>query len=580
MRNPVDPVTLEIMRNTLPAIANEMAAALKRTSYNMMIYEVCDFCTALLDSTGRLLAQNVGGVSHFVADLGVVIEDAVERYGVDGFEPGDVIITNHQRVAGQHLNNIVIYMPVFFDGALLGFAVTRAHWIDVGGMSTGFGAGPMIRDPWLEGLQIDQLKIFEKGNLNQTLHRMIRDNIRFPQSSLGDMRAQIAACKLAASRVDDLCRKYSPETVLAAIETIMDESETRCRAAVAQIPDGVYEAESFYDDDTVRPNEPVRIHARVIVQGSDMTIDLSGCSAQRQGGINARTLAAARVAYKALTEPQAPVNEGAFRALTTIIPEGNMMMARFPAPMGAWSLVLPTVVDTIFRALAPALRDHLPAAHHGLLGGSVTFIGERSDSGEGFVVQSLEGGGWGGAAARDGESACVSVCQGDVRNSPIESIELKTPVVVEERALRPDSGGPGLRRGGLGVQVRVRNLVEGRWNLARSRRQKCPPWGLWGGKPGGVAEYLLKRPGDAEFSAVDSVMHSVPAGSEVIVLTGGGGGWGEPGLREIERVVEDVRNGWVSVAAARSDYGVVLDPDTLAVDPDATRALRGMGAPA
>jgi len=573
MRSAIDPVTLEILRNALPAVANEMAADLKRTSYNMMIYEVCDFCTALLDKKGRLVAQNVGGVSHFVADLGVIIEDAMNCYGEAGFAEGDVIITNHQRVAGQHLNNMVIYVPIFFAGTLMGFAVTRAHWIDVGGMSTGFGAGPIIRDPWFEGLQLDQLKIYEAGVLNDTLYKVIRDNIRFPQSSLGDMRAQIAACRIAIARFVDLCAKYSPDTLLAAIDAIMDESEIRCRNAVARIPDGVYEAESFYDDDTVTP-EPVRVHARVTVRGTDMVIDLSGCSAQRQGGINARTLAAARVAYKALTEPQAPVNEGAFRALTTIIPEGNMMMARFPAPMGGWSLVLPTVVDTIFKALAPGLKDELPAAHHGLLGGSVTFIGERTAEDPGFVVQSLEGGGWGATSWRDGESASVSVCQGDVRNAPIESIELRTPVIVGERSLRQDSGGPGMRRGGLGVQMRVRNLVKGKWNLARSRRQKCPPWGLAGGRPGGIAEYLLKAPEDLDFSPVDSVLRLVPEGAEVIIRTGGGGGWGPPEQRDIALVVEDVRNGWVSVEAAERHYRVVMDPETLAVDEPATQRLR------
>ena len=174
MPQTLDPVTLEILRNTLPALANEMALDLKRTSYNMMIYEVCDFCTALLDNKGRLMAQNVGGVSHFVADLGVIIEDAVARYGEGGFKPGDVIITNHQRVAGQHLNNIVIYTPFIYKGALIGFCMTRAHWIDVGGMSTGFGAGPMVTDPWMEGLQLDQLKIYEDGKLNDTLYRIIK----------------------------------------------------------------------------------------------------------------------------------------------------------------------------------------------------------------------------------------------------------------------------------------------------------------------------------------------------------------------------------------------------------------------
>jgi N-methylhydantoinase B len=198
----LDAVTLEVIRNALPAVANEMAADLQRTSYNMMIYEVRDFCTALVGLEGELISQNVGGVSHFVADLGVIVTDGLKRYGKAGFKPGDVIITNHQAVAGQHLNNVVIYAPYFYRGELLMFTMVRAHWIDVGGMSTGFGAGPTVADPWMEGLQLDQLKIYEAGALNETLYRVLKDNIRFPESSLGDMKSQMAACRLAARRMN------------------------------------------------------------------------------------------------------------------------------------------------------------------------------------------------------------------------------------------------------------------------------------------------------------------------------------------------------------------------------------------
>src|ERR1700729_2616706 len=186
-KNRLDAVTLEVIRNALPAIANEMAAALQRASYNMMIYEVRDFCTALVDPKGQLISQNVGGVSHFVADLGVIITDGMKRYGEKGFAPGDVIITNHQAVAGQHLNNIVIYMPYFHRGELLMFAMVRAHWIDIGGTSTGFGAGPQGAEPWVEGMQPHQDKIHQKGELDETLYRGIKDNIPFSESSLGDM---------------------------------------------------------------------------------------------------------------------------------------------------------------------------------------------------------------------------------------------------------------------------------------------------------------------------------------------------------------------------------------------------------
>ncbi|HZT50994.1 MAG TPA: hydantoinase B/oxoprolinase family protein, partial [Stellaceae bacterium] len=454
----LNPVTLEVVRNALPAIANEMAADLHRTSYNMMIYEVRDFCTALIAPDGALVSQNVGGVSHFVADLGVIIQDGMAQYGARGFAPDDVLITNHQRVAGQHLNNIVIYMPYFFEGELLMFSIVRAHWIDVGGASTGFGAGANVQDPWMEGLQIDQLKVYEAGKANATLLKILRDNIRFPDSSLGDMRSQIAACRLALRRLDELFRKFGRDTMLEAIRQIFKETETRCRAVVAAIPDGVYEAESFYDIPV--PENPLKLclHARVTVAGGDMTIDLSGCAGEQKLAVNSRSLAGARVAYKNLTAPLDPVNEGSFAALKVIIPEGSIMMARYPAPMAAWSTIVPTVVDTIITALAPAIPDRIPAAHHGQLGGSVVFFGTHPKTGKRFVVQSLEGGGWGGRPHEDGESASVSICQGDVRNTPVELQEIKYPFLIEEHRLRPDSGGVGRHRGGLGLALTYRCL--------------------------------------------------------------------------------------------------------------------------
>src|SRR5207253_2300908 len=219
---------------------------------------------------GELICQNVGGVSHFVADLGVIITDGMQRYSKDGFAPGDVIITNHQAVAGQHLNNIVVYTPYFHRGELLMFAMVRAHWIDVGGMSTGFGAGPTVADPWVEGLQLDQLKIYEEGKLNETLYRVIRDNIRFPESSLGDMKSQMAACRLAARRLDELFNRYGGDTLLAGIAQIFDETEQKCRNVVSRLPDGVYAASASIDDDGVLRGEEVPIHVKVTVEAGDM----------------------------------------------------------------------------------------------------------------------------------------------------------------------------------------------------------------------------------------------------------------------------------------------------------------------
>jgi N-methylhydantoinase B len=569
----VDPITLEVLRNALPAVANEMSLDLQRSSYNMMIYEVGDYSCAILAPDGALVAQNTGGVSHFVADLGVVIRDGVERFGTGGFAPGDVILTNHQRVAGQHLNNVVVYTPIFHAERLVGFAAIRAHWVDVGGMSTGFGASGLAFDPWGEGLQLDQVKAWEAGVPDDKLLKLIADNIRFPEASLGDLRSQVAACRLAERRMGDLYDRYGAEVVESAVAAIFQQTEQRCRLAVQAIPDGVYTAESRLNGDPSEP-EPIEVRVKVTVSGGEMEIDLSGCSGQRRTGVNGRTLAGALVAYKALTAPTDPVNEGSFAAAQVVIPEGNVMMARYPAPMAGWSQILPTVVDTVLHALADAIPERIAAGHYGILGIPLVFFGTDPRTGRRFVSQSIEGGGWGGRPAADGESASVSICQGDVRNSPIENMELKVPLLVEERGLVPDSGGAGLHRGGLGISMRVRSLAEGRWNLRQSRRRGLPAWGLRGGAAGGGSDNLIRRPGEDEFQSVDAAHVNAPADTVVIQTSAGGGGWGPPEDRDPQRVLADVREGYVTPHAAREQYGVVLTGDGRQVDAAATAALR------
>ena len=565
-----DPVTVEVVRNTLAAIADEMALDLQQGSYNMMIYEVRDYCCALVDKQGRLLSQNVGGVSHFVADLGVIITDAVERYGADGFKAGDGFIMNHQRVAGQHLNNVVTYTPIIIDGELFAFAMTRAHWSDVGGMSTGFGARGAGMDAWLEGLQLDQLPLIRAGVYDENLLKVISDNIRFPDAAMGDMRAQFAACRAAEQRLTELVERYGVADVQSAIESVFESTEARCRNVVASMADGVYHAHSRLDHDFAELDVPVEIDAVVTVDGSDMTIDLTGCSETRKGSINARTLAGAYVAYKALTTPDEPVNEGSFNALKVIINEGNFMMAKFPAPMASWSVALPTVVDTVITALADARPDQIPAAHFGTLGGSFAFFGVDPARGS-FVAQGIEGGGWGGRPTEDGSSASVSVCQGDVRNSPVEALELRFPMRVEKRSLREDSGGPGKHRGGLGMVTEITNLVEGTWRLSMAGRHLDPPWGLWGGHDGPPGGHALQQPGD-EFKPVNGRVTAAP-GSVARIFTGGGGGWGPPLERSVEELAEDIRRGYVSPEAATSVYGLVLDA-TGQPDPEATERRR------
>ncbi|MFC2012415.1 hydantoinase B/oxoprolinase family protein [Chloroflexota bacterium] len=574
MDRKLDVVTLEVVRNALPAIANEMSYVLQRSSYNMMIYEVRDYCCGLIDTEGNLLSQNTGGVSHFIADLGAVITDGIDKYGLDGLKPGDVIITNHQRVVGQHLNNVVIYTPFYFDGEPFAFPIIRAHWVDVGGMSTGFGAGNAALDPWMEGLQIDQIKLYEEGKLDEKVWQILRDNIRYPDESLGDLTSQLAACRLAERRLEELLKRYGRDTVQEAINHIFIQTEARCRSVVQEIADGVYESETLFDGNRLDGGEPIRIKVKVIIERGDMTIDLTQCSLQRRAPVNARTLAGARLAYKAITTPLEPVNEGAFRALKVIIQEGNFMMAKYPAPMASWGRAIPSVVDTILKALASVMPNKIPAGHLGILGNTVVFFGTDPKTEKSFVTQSIEGGGWGGRPWEDGESASVSVCQGDVRNAPIEKMELKWPIIVESRELSQDSGGPGKFRGGLGMATRVKNLIDGFWNLADQGQKEHPPWGIWGGKPGVTSDGFLRLPGESEFKSVDVIRHWVPANTEAILVTAGGGGWGDPLERDPEKVRSDAIEGYISLRAARDDYGVVIGQDTFEIDREGTALLR------
>jgi len=572
IRKRLDPVTLEVIRNAMPAISNEMSYDLQRTSYNMMIYEVCDYSCTLLDTDGTLMSQNIGGVSHFIADMGVVIKDGIARHGLDSFKPGDVLITNHQAVAGQHLNNIVIYTPFFLDGKLTAFPAVRAHWVDIGGLSTGFGALG-AGDAWSEGLQLNQLKIYEAGKPDNKLLQVISDNIRFPQAAMGDLRSQIAACRLAERRLEELYRRYGADTIAQAMEIIYSEAERKCRAVVETIPDGVYEADNYIEAPGAK--EPiVHIHVRVTVSGSDMEIDYTGSQAQTAGNNNSRTLAAAYIAYKGLTTPLEPANEGSFRALKAIVPEGCIMMARFPAAMADWASPLPGAADAVLKALAPAIPDRIPSGHFGYMMIGRSFTGYDPRRGRNFVLQSIDGGGWGGRPTQqDGPSASVGMCQGDVRNAPIESIEQKCPVIVEERGLQPDTGGPGKFRGGLGIRLQVRALEEGRWGLPPHRRCYYPPWGLWGGKPGRGGANWVKTPEDAEWKPNSIYRLPVTRNTVIRAETTGGGGFGDPLDREPERVLADVLNHYVSRKGALEDYGVVITDDD-AVDAAATATLR------
>ncbi len=550
----VDPITVEIIRCALRAAANEMSVVLKKTAYNMMIYEVQDYCVAVLDDEGRTMSQNEGALPIFLADLGVAVQDGIEVYGKDEIHPGDVFLVNHPEICGQHLNNMAVYTPFFWEGKLLCFLAVRAHWIDVGGGSTGFGSSN-TRDVYEEGLQVRSVKIYKKGEPNREVLRLIEDNIRFPESSLGDLRAQIACCRTGEQRLTEICRRYGHARFQEAVAIIWDQTDRIVRQAVRAIPDGGYEARSFLDDDGRILNKTIPIKIKVVVQSDELTVDYSDISDQVPGFINCGAsggMAAARVAFKALTSPLCEVNEGSFRSLKVILPAGKILSARRPAPIGGWSLSLPTVLDTILRALAPALPERIPAAHKGDMGGYAIF-GTIAKTGRHYVCQNIVGGGWGGRPFEDGVSSAVSICQGDVKNTPIELQELYYPLLYECHTFRCDSGGAGKFRGGSGVELRVRPLEDG--FLSRNTdRIKCPPWGLLGGMEGTVNETRIQRNGIEEILPGKFSHFAINAGEAVTLFTAGGGGYGDPAQRDPTAIRRDIRFGYISVSQAEKDY--------------------------
>jgi N-methylhydantoinase B len=574
---PADAFTAEVIRTALVAITDEMKTNLMRTAYNMIIYEAEDFTVGLFDADGRTLSIGLG-LPMFIRGLSDSIIAKLEFWGRDNIHPGDILLTNDPAIMGSHLNHMIFTTPIFNDGELVAFASTMAHWQDIGGQ-----LGGMTRDLYTEGLQVPFVKIFKAGVQDPELTAMIRANVRNPELMMGDMRAQIAALRTGERRVADLLRKYGNDAFRQCVDLIYEQSERIARSAVSEIPDGTYEADSYMDDDGVAAGRPIPIRVKVTVSGDEMEVDLSGCSRQVAGFFNSGPTAgrsAAEVAFKFLTSPTLlPINDGSFRALTVVLPPGLVISATSPAPVRMWMTVPMTVVDTIFKALATASPDRVIAGHHADLA-LATLFGIDPAVGRNVVLRGSPGpnsGGWGATSLGDGQSATVCINDGDTHNAPVESIEAKSPIVVYRRELRPDSGGPGRHRGGLGVAQEIRLRIPGRVE-SRIERTKCAPWGLLGGSDGWPnAVSIVRKDGSIErFNSGKIPQTDVDADEGYLIETGGGGGFYPAVERDAQRVLADVRSGYVSRAAAERDYGVVIEdsPDGMEVNHDATHERR------
>ena len=568
-----DPVTTEIIRNGVLAVTEEMKTNLMRTAYNIIIYEALDFTVGIFTPEGDTVSIGIG-LPMFIRGMSETVKAKIKHFGYDGIKPGDIYVTNDAYLTGSHLNHMTFTLPIFVDGELVGFACCMAHWIDIGGT-----LGGMTTDIYSEGLQLPILKYQSEGKISRDLEEIIKINVRMPSRAMGDLRAQVTAVKTGEKRFSELIGRYGKEAVLQSIASIMDHAETASRARTLSIPDGVYEAESYMDDDGIDIGKPIPIRVKVIVEGDEMTIDLSDVSDQVRGFYNSGVTtghACAQVAFKCITSPtDYPINDGCFRNLKAIVPLGKVVSAKRPAPMRWWMTFPMTVVDTVFKALEPAIPDRVIAGHHADLI-VVMFHGLNPKTREFFIGNfGPLGGGWGAKLTEDGQNGVVCINDGDTHNSPNEQIEAKFPVLVESNSLIPDSGGPGKHRGGLGIErvVQVRTDVILNTQIDRVH---CKPWGLNGGDDAAGNSVALRLEGEwkEDFPNAKVLTAQLNEGEAFRLRSGGGGGFGPAVERPAEKVAADVQQGYVSAAAAADAYGVVVDPGTLELDAAATEKRR------
>ncbi|HEY0816750.1 MAG TPA: hydantoinase B/oxoprolinase family protein [Pseudonocardia sp.] len=528
-----DPLELEIYRAAVGSVLDEVETNLTRTAYSPLIYEYKDYTIGLLSPEFELINQSRYNLPLFMADLGAPVRDCVEVLGRETLHRGDVFLTNFAAVQGQHLNNVVLAAPLFTGEDLVGYVAVRAHWADVGGRTPG-SMSWHARSIFEEGVQYRALRVVRAGAPQPEVVATILANTRMIDYVRGDLMAQIGCCDLAQRRWDErvACRWTQADMHRLRAEQ-RRRSAAYARQKVAQLPDGVFAASCLLDDSGSPGTAPLLMSLEVTVSGEQMTIDLADMPPQVAAPINAGAtgggVSLCRLAFKALVAPDYPLDEGLFDPLAINVVSGSMLGAGQTAPMGHWNNSLATVGDLVLKALAQVVPDRLPAGHHATMG-VYQFTGEGPD-GLWYTMDTI-GGGWGGSAEHDGFSPLKTMFHGDNRELPMEVVESRFPLRYESAGFIPDSAGPGLHRGGLGVEKVVLTEADDVLFSSSMERTRTPPWGINGGLPGRSGGIDVQEPGeDTWTSALKVTDRRLPKGSRVRVRSHGGGGWGDPSLR-------------------------------------------------
>jgi N-methylhydantoinase B len=573
---PIDPITLEVLREAFVSIVREMRVTLVRTAYSSVLYEGEDFSCVLMDGDAQIVSMSKGQDHPLhIVPIAWSMKAVREKFG-DDIHPGDMFLHNDPYTGGTHLNDVALIYPLFADGEMFVFPVVRAHWGDVGGMSPGSLSGGAT-EIFQEGVRIPPIRIIDRGRPNAAALELIFANMRGPRERKGDFDAMIGTCMKAAERVEGLAARYGVPTVRGAVGLLMDRAEQRMRRAIGGLRDGEYLYEAHLESGRERL-EPLTVRAKVTVAGDRITVDLTGTSPQTAGPTNVGPAMAPTGAFtviKAFLDPGSDVNSGAFRPLTIITPPGTIVNANPPAPCGGMVEVKYCVETAVMGALAPALDGRIVGDLKG--GGNHCYVGgPHPVTGETFIFYEYPAGGTGGHADGDGNNTVRAWTESDMTTlQPIEAVEQLYPVRVEATALRENSGGPGRWRGGLGLTRAVRIQAPSTTLSVLAEKAVLPPFGVCGGEPGARNRFWVRRDGQGiSPSPLPGKVGGFPLlpGDLLLMESSGGGGFGDPLERDPALVVADVAEGYVTRDAAEATYGLVWSGDT--VDAGATARRR------
>jgi len=567
----LDPITEELFRNAIAAIGDEMVLTIYRTAYSGVLKNIMDYSAAICDANGLLVAQGLSLPGH-LCSIPVALQAVLKHFGDDVAE-GDIFINNDPYDGGMHLPDIFIFKPLFAGGRVLAYAATICHHTDVGGRVPGSNASDST-EIYAEGLRIPPLKLYERGQPNATLFRMIERNVRVPGRVFGDIRSQLAACEIAARGMADLVTRYGADGVRSLMIAMMDYSERLTRHCLAELPDGEATFTDWIDDDQIDAGVPIPLVCTVRKRGDTMEVDWTGSAPQVKGAINntwSYTAAMSFTAVKSVLSINMPNNDGVFRPIKVIAPAGTITNGKLPAACAARGLTGFRGVDCCFGALAQLYPDRVFAASDG--GNTGLTIGGYDKDLNPFIYVDFISGAWGARPWADGLDGNTTMFA-NMASFSVEVIEAENPLEVLDYEFVPDTGGAGRFRGGMSQRKTWRMLADEGILQVRADRQTHRPYGLQGGGPGAFGLNMLDPGMPSEEKLHAKLTMTLRKGQVFRHELPGAGGWGDPLVRDPQAVARDLRDGLVTVAGAARDYGVVAAGDPPMIDQAATEVLR------